>query len=1103
MPSIKSLAEPGTASRPSPQPQLAGPKIGQEWAAATISTRSHLHYALALASSFVRHHPSTPIVLLVVDGIAADRDLKTSARILLADDLRFPEPYDLLKLERAELCCAAKPVLIGALLDAGFDRVVYLDGDQYVFAPLTDLLQPLDRADLVLVPHMRAPFPQAGREWERPQLEDMSRAGLVNAGILAVKGSDEGRRAMRLWESTLRSPGAFAACRGEVPDQHALSWLLAFADRVHLLRDPTVNVAYWNLHERSLDVEDWSDDEPLAARWSTENRPLATFHFSGFDPAARFHLSRHDGRHSTWSHPALSRLLRFYAGELQAHGATHWPQRTTPCDAFPSGVPIDARMKAIFKEQEALLWSALDPFSPAGEQLYCRSLLTPSPRGPSLLPILLDRIYEERADLRQAFPAARVEPGALLSWFAATGADETGYQLLFDLHRPTIPSAEGLRLLGRLAERKRHLMGWTSECLTTHRREFIERLEAGGEAELARRVRHLECERWALSPIWLVRELFQTRKDLDTRYPDPLYADSEDVLAWILECGIPLDFLPTTTGEAFNRVCRGGALARITSFLCRSEHLAREAPTRLCGLQAAEFAALLLFALADQPEFTLDDVVTYLWTMEKTPWRGLRCALELLRRFPDRDSAESSVEEQNRRLAPLLQSPDPRVRLQLEAIRRDEPELGDPPSLRPSTASVWASFDHQAEAPSTNPGLTRPGVNCFGYFLSPNGLGVWSRNTELSLRAADLPTGRVPTMFHLVDHGVREQDLVSRFDASLDTNVFISFPHQETDRLRATPRSQTRGRRNIAYLAWEAEGGNPDWRRVYDRYDEVWALSSFAADSLSHVLARPVSVLPCAVDLDVLPPSRRAPFGWSERFTVLYVFDAGSSIERKNPEGAIAAFARAFRADDPVRLILRASHGDRREHLDRVRALERRAAATGLDVRIVTRPLDRDQILSVISACDCYMSLHRAEGFGYTAAEAMAYGRPVIATGYSGNLDFMDDSTALLVRATQTTVRVPDGPFRRGMVWSEPDTTHAAELLRYVFENPGDAARLGERARSHVHRLLHPRIVGLEARRLLGLPAPSPAVGADSSAAESLSPPIPFPMQRQKQEVLT
>ena len=189
----------------------------------------------------------------------------------------------------------------------------------------------------------------------------------------------------------------------------------------------------------------------------------------------------------------------------------------------------------------------------------------------------------------------------------------------------------------------------------------------------------------------------------------------------------------------------------------------------------------------------------------------------------------------------------------------------------------------------------------------------------------------------------------------------------------------------------------------------------------------------------------------------LFIFDANSSIERKNPEGVISAFAKAFQGKPEakvVNLVLKIGGFERAEHADRVRRLMQQANKSGLDIRFDGRHLSRNELMRLIADADCYVSLHRAEGFGYTMAEAMFYGVPVIASGYSGNLEYMDSTNSFLVPCEETFVRSPDGPFQRGSIWGEPDLTAAADFMRFVVANAAKAREVGSLGSATVRRKL-------------------------------------------------
>jgi glycosyltransferase involved in cell wall biosynthesis len=175
----------------------------------------------------------------------------------------------------------------------------------------------------------------------------------------------------------------------------------------------------------------------------------------------------------------------------------------------------------------------------------------------------------------------------------------------------------------------------------------------------------------------------------------------------------------------------------------------------------------------------------------------------------------------------------------------------------------------------------------------------------------------------------------------------------------------------------------------------------------------------------------------------LFSFDFLSIAERKNPFALVQAFKRAFRPGDGAVLLIKTVNGP---HAARpLRRLEA-AAADHPDIHVVDGYVSASEKDSTIAACDCYVSLHRSEGYGLTMAEAMAYGKPVIATAYSGNLDFMDEANSFLVPFRLTTISRRRGPYSAGEQWADPDVDAAAELMRYVYDHPDEARAVGHAA---------------------------------------------------------
>jgi hypothetical protein len=252
--------------------------------------------------------------------------------------------------------------------------------------------------------------------------------------------------------------------------------------------------------------------------------------------------------------------------------------------------------------------------------------------------------------------------------------------------------------------------------------------------------------------------------------------------------------------------------------------------------------------------------------------------------------------------------------------------------------------------------------------------------------------------------------------------------------LVALGRRAVAGKRIIAVWNWELPVLPPDWRRGFTHCHEIWASSQFAAAAFQNAESVPVHVVPYPVTPAAPSALGRADFGLrDDAFVVLQIFDAASSIARKNPAASLAAHRIAF-GDDPSTIMVMKVH-----NTDRAGSawLEVAAAAAGRPNVVVLDQLFSDaDISALILCCDVLISLHRAEGFGFTLAEALALGRPVVATAWSGNMDFMQATGAHAVPAVlrpaedmQATYDVP------GAVWAEADVNAAARILRCIAKD--------------------------------------------------------------------
>jgi glycosyltransferase involved in cell wall biosynthesis len=334
-------------------------------------------------------------------------------------------------------------------------------------------------------------------------------------------------------------------------------------------------------------------------------------------------------------------------------------------------------------------------------------------------------------------------------------------------------------------------------------------------------------------------------------------------------------------------------------------------------------------------------------------------------------------------------------------------------------------------------------IKVVGYFQGSHGIAASARLAARAFEALGVPVERVDVTDAKLDWDGR-----LTAPASASAWIFHLNPPELLAALACLGPKQLKGPR-YGYWAWELPRAPDRWLKDAALVDEVWAPSRFTAKALVGAAA-PVRVVPHPLFLGdyahVVPAHRRAAFQG------VSVFDFNSALARKNPQGALAAWARAFGDDLDCELTLKTQNGPLFPE-----ALARLREAAPANVRIVDEQWPYPDVLSLIAGADVLVSLHRAEGFGLTPAEAMALGTPVLATAWSGVLDFMDEDCALMVPATQIPVDDPQGIYRGRQTWAEPDIAAAAAALLRLRQDADLGRRLAEAARARVARQLSPQ----------------------------------------------
>lgn len=350
------------------------------------------------------------------------------------------------------------------------------------------------------------------------------------------------------------------------------------------------------------------------------------------------------------------------------------------------------------------------------------------------------------------------------------------------------------------------------------------------------------------------------------------------------------------------------------------------------------------------------------------------------------------------------------------------------------------------------------GVNVAGYIKSESGLGEGVRTTLRALEAAEVPFVINNCNF---DFEHRKTDK-SFSDFSEDNPYPINLVQVNADSLfkflESAGTDYLKNQYNIGFWAWEMLRFPREWFFAFDLFNEIWTPSNFCIEAISSVSPVPVIRMPHAINLPV-PSINRARIGLPEdTFIFLFIFDFSSTVERKNPAAVIKAFIQAFGGEDKkVLLVIKSSNADFEPH----KAAALRSLADGAaNIKFIDQKMPREELNALIYHTDCYVSLHRAEGFGLTMAEAMFYGKPVIATDYSSNTDFMNVGNSLPVKYEITQLNEDLGFFKRGDLWAEPDVADAAQKMRFVFENQTQAKIIGETAAREMRSRYSPQAVG-------------------------------------------
>jgi glycosyltransferase involved in cell wall biosynthesis len=355
-----------------------------------------------------------------------------------------------------------------------------------------------------------------------------------------------------------------------------------------------------------------------------------------------------------------------------------------------------------------------------------------------------------------------------------------------------------------------------------------------------------------------------------------------------------------------------------------------------------------------------------------------------------------------------------------------------------------------------------------GYIEAALGLGESLRGLVRSVATSKFPFALYP--FRL---GVETRLIGPFMEDSYDlkhrhkVNVIEMAVDQLPAMFREIGRWKTVHSYNILRTYWELPQAPAEWASLLKSIHEIWAPSEFVARAFRGIFDGPISIVPPCVEIEMNLEYAEDHFGLKQdRFYFMFSFDYFSYPARKNPLGVVRAFQAAFPdRTDNVGLIVKSTSAH--DHYPNIKSSILEAARKDRRIEVIDRMFSRDEMLSLIRRTDCYISLHRSEGFGLGMAEAMAFGKPVIGTDFSGNTDYLSNHTGFPVSFTLRPVEHGEYSFSDGQVWAEPDEAVATEAMRNVLHNLQERQRRAAAGKAFVEARYGRKNVGQMASRRL------------------------------------
>lgn len=275
----------------------------------TVCTAAYLAQAKSLGDSIVKYNPGYRLCIGLVDKIGGrfDQDFFLPHKITEVHQLSIPQIQKMQKrYSLLELSCALKPWFALYFMEKYAAKdVLYFDTDILVFSSLKIIHKEFDNHSVLLTPQILSPFPGDGK---RPHEAAVLKTGVYNAGFFGVKNDENGMRFLNWWRNILVDYCFEDGRAGLSSDQSWLNFVPLFFNNVMVIRHPGCNAAYWNLHERKIEMSNGCI--------LVNNEPLIFYHFSGYSVSHPELISKHQDRFKMNELPAVKELFDIYHNKL-------------------------------------------------------------------------------------------------------------------------------------------------------------------------------------------------------------------------------------------------------------------------------------------------------------------------------------------------------------------------------------------------------------------------------------------------------------------------------------------------------------------------------------------------------------------------------------------------------------------------------------------------------------------------------------------------------------------------------------------------------------------------------------------------------------------